>query len=322
MGRNKIDWTAYTYAAKTSPISNIQLVKLVHDKLPTKYKLAKANPHTSPTCLYCSHNETFLHLLACHNHISQKFCEELRTQLELYFFSTGTPDNLRDTNLTTMPNWLHEHGIQASPMDPNSVTTSQQNIGWHLLPRGFLTLQWRAQFNKARKSNTVLTHRGPTEYIAGIIHIIWNAQLQLWTTYQKEISKQNKVNSPRAQGHRQEYSSRFLSLTRERTSACTPTEHNTSIAMWNHFSQRQPARKCGSISDITSLQCNKVSRRQDTFHFDPFSHFLASPESRPPKPVHNPPGRVPHNQPPASRCYSTPNSSRGHFSTQTYTLQN
>lgn len=57
-----IDWKVFRQAITTGGFSSVQLLKLVHDKLPTNSELSKANHHQSPQCNHCDQRETFYHL--------------------------------------------------------------------------------------------------------------------------------------------------------------------------------------------------------------------------------------------------------------------
>ena len=60
--RATVDWQAFTQAASTHSAPTKQLLKMVHDKLPTNYYKAKRSPNISAKCHFCSENETFHHL--------------------------------------------------------------------------------------------------------------------------------------------------------------------------------------------------------------------------------------------------------------------
>jgi hypothetical protein len=72
-----IDWDVFERAASKMNSSQVQLLKLVHDKLPTRYELAKSNPFQSRACRYCAEAETFHHLITCNNPMSAKFRKDL-----------------------------------------------------------------------------------------------------------------------------------------------------------------------------------------------------------------------------------------------------
>lgn len=210
---NNIDWKAYTHAARNSKINSIQLLKLVHDKLPTGYEKAKANPHANPRCYYCDNLETFAHVLKCPNPVSQQFRQTLKDQLNLYFFRNGTPDTFRDEFIHCTDYWLQETNSRTHPSDSTALRSSQQEIGWNLLPKGFLSIQWRYRFEQIRQHQDFLQRRSSIDFLAGIIQIIWRQQLQLWTDHLSALGKlQNKADTPRSLESRQEHSIRIRLL--------------------------------------------------------------------------------------------------------------
>ena len=60
-----VDWEVMRRATKYPGIPQVQLIKLVHDKLPTRYEQAKSNPLCKANCDHCESAETFLHLVQC-----------------------------------------------------------------------------------------------------------------------------------------------------------------------------------------------------------------------------------------------------------------
>jgi hypothetical protein len=87
----QLDWESFRRAASHIPFSRVQLVKLVHSKLPTNRELAKSNQYQSPTCHYCEEQETFIHLLQCRNPTSAAFRSDLidskKKKTKVYLFT-------------------------------------------------------------------------------------------------------------------------------------------------------------------------------------------------------------------------------------------
>lgn len=179
-----IDWEVFTQAARRSTLSPTQLTKLVYDKLPTRYETAKSNPHTNPQCPYCEYPETFNHILQCHNNVSTQFRQDLYDEISNYFLSKDAPDAFQSLFFATFPKWTTPDG-SAIPdrLEAHRVSQGQNQIGWHLFPKGFLTIQWRHLLDRENRKYTASTATGSKEFLAGLLGIIWKAQEKLWNDY-------------------------------------------------------------------------------------------------------------------------------------------
>jgi hypothetical protein len=148
--RGDIDWEVLRRAISNAQINPIQLMKLVHDKLPTGYELSKSNRHHSPTCHHCSAQETFLYLLQCNSPTSVKFREELLTQMVDYMQNRAVPLLFQEAIVTCVQHSLNGPTYQQPSRHPAVMISisSQTQIGQHLLLRGFATVQWRTLYTK------------------------------------------------------------------------------------------------------------------------------------------------------------------------------
>ena len=168
---SKIDWDAFQTAVRNCHIPHIQLVKLVHDKLPTRYEQAKSNPQGLKTCHYCTSDETFAHLLQCDNPISQRFREDLQHQLENYFIATQTPESFRKLVLQSQRLWYKPTPPETHQLDTPIERTyqEQQQIGWQLFLKGYISKEWRTQYQEAcEMDEDSLPSNSTTGYLAGI----------------------------------------------------------------------------------------------------------------------------------------------------------
>ena len=214
---NDIDWDAFAQAARTIRISTTQLLKLVHEKLPTRYELAKSNRHTNPLCHYCSMPETFTHLMKCDNNISQNFRILVRDRLEEYFFRTGTDDKFGKAVLHALDYWLKEpEERHANNKNESSTTKSQQAIGWNLFPKGFFTIQWRLLYESTCNVQPDASPRTSVSFISGIIQLLWEAQMSLWDQHQSSINDTKQGDSLRMKDKNTEYATRIRLLHSQR----------------------------------------------------------------------------------------------------------
>ena len=59
---NDVDWASFHMAARNYEGNPVQLLKIVHDKLPTNLLRSRYNPSIRPHCHFCCHPETLDHL--------------------------------------------------------------------------------------------------------------------------------------------------------------------------------------------------------------------------------------------------------------------
>jgi hypothetical protein len=147
--RSEVDWVAFRMAARNYHSTDVHLLKLVHDKLPTRAHVARFQPWTNPNCHYCSSADTFDHLMRSDcNSISTIFRDNLLHSVESYFNRNSTPRAFQVAFFGALLGWLHSAPDHEFPVSgwsgPSPLFDSQRTIGWRLLLRGFLSVQWRA----------------------------------------------------------------------------------------------------------------------------------------------------------------------------------
>jgi hypothetical protein len=209
-----IDWKIFRKAATSHPATNSQLMKLVHDKLPTNHYKSKRDATVSSKCHYCSEQETFQHLCtsSC-NETSIKFREKVRQQVTQYLQKICAPAPFLQTYVKSL-----EHSLQCQRSEINSnccptqLQTSQDSIGWPLFLRGFLAQEWRKHMlslvhgarleqwlcgqdqteverlghNRHYDGISTSQHKGLNPQIhvetvmVKLIHILWDNMLHLW----------------------------------------------------------------------------------------------------------------------------------------------
>jgi hypothetical protein len=140
-----IDWPSFRQAARNYYSTDVHLLKLVHDKLPTNYVKARYQSWTSPTCHFCIHPETFDHLCVgqC-NPRSIAFREQLKIKIDDYFETTNTPATFRVSFQAALDIWLGQRNISDQEwIGPQDLFQEQNTIGWKQMFRGFLSNKWK-----------------------------------------------------------------------------------------------------------------------------------------------------------------------------------
>jgi hypothetical protein len=57
---------------------------------------------------------------------------------------------------------------------------SQHQIGWDLLPRGFLTRNWRGLYESISYAEHPINETQTTLFLSGLVRLMWDAQLLYW----------------------------------------------------------------------------------------------------------------------------------------------
>jgi hypothetical protein len=145
----EIDWLAFRMAARNHRSSNeIQLLKIVHDHLPTRAHLAKFQSWTDPQCHHCLYPDTMDHLQRSDcNNCSSTFRVSLKDSITAYFDRHQTPLRFQSIFLEALNAWLlqdkDEPTTSTWTKQQHPVKDSQNAIGLRLITRGFLSTQWR-----------------------------------------------------------------------------------------------------------------------------------------------------------------------------------
>jgi hypothetical protein len=120
----------------------MQTSKIMHDWLPVKHMLS----HTqgSPVCPLCAHaDETLDHIFHCPHPVLVAKHEILLEELRKKGLRIGIPPVVIDA----FSGFLLTYIMGDNPTAPSNpilfdLFTAQHRIGFHMLPRGFLSLSW------------------------------------------------------------------------------------------------------------------------------------------------------------------------------------
>ena len=218
--REQVDWHIFQRAASNSPTSPIQLLKLVHDKLPTNSELAKSNSLQSSTCHFCTERETFYHLCKCANPIADKFRQEILAATDQYLDARNTPE---------LFHIAFQHSLRLSldiPTTAEKFSASQtamkcvllqNSLGRRSLLQGFWTSEWHKLYNQTISYYSLETPADGVEFLAGLTKIVWQEQLTLWDNHLQGINPSTATNIARQPDKVNQYKTRirFLHAQRE-----------------------------------------------------------------------------------------------------------
>jgi hypothetical protein len=133
-----VDWDAFCMAARSYSLTEVHLLKLVHDKLPMRKQVSQHQEWTKAECYYCAAPNTMDHLQrATCNPASVKFQTDIRKSVHRYMLHRSCPHKFVDQFLSALDHWT-TMGAMESRMH-HATMRGQSAIGWRLLTRGFLT---------------------------------------------------------------------------------------------------------------------------------------------------------------------------------------
>ena len=144
---DRVEWRSFHMAARTYHSSEVHLLKLVHDMLPTRAHLAKFQSWTSPKCHHCEEPDTLDHLQRSKcNPVSTRYMTDICEAITQYFEKHHTPQAFQTTFLHCLLTWLNgENTIDITDTawkGSPALHRDQQAIGWRLIPRGILSTEW------------------------------------------------------------------------------------------------------------------------------------------------------------------------------------
>jgi hypothetical protein len=163
----EVMWEPFYMAARTYHSTEVHLLKLVHDQLPTRSHLARFQPWTNPQCHHCIEIDTIDHLQRgqC-NPVSLQYPQAVTDALTLYFEKHRTPIAFQSTFLFSLQQWLTDETqliVNAPQWNASTVLYyHQEKLGWRLMFRGFLSRHWLVYLHQCIHNDRWRTTRPTT----------------------------------------------------------------------------------------------------------------------------------------------------------------
>ncbi|MFM8622826.1 MAG: hypothetical protein ACKOB3_05560 [Holophagaceae bacterium] len=145
-----IDWKALKMAARNYFSTEVHLLKIIHNYLPTRAHVAKFQPWIPATCQYCDQKETLHHLQTCQCHPASKAYRETTQQnVKKYFDKFAAPNRFREAFELDLRQCL----LIEDDESPQTLRAhrAQKTIGTHLITRGFISAEWRRLLHTAMR---------------------------------------------------------------------------------------------------------------------------------------------------------------------------
>lgn len=194
--RADIDWISFNRAASNHIHPPVQLLKLVHHKLPTNSETAKTSQHQSDKCTYCDSRETFYHLMICNNPISASFRQDLLEAVQNYMQYNGATRIFQQSFCTCLEHCLLVPCLMAQDTighgEPSCIQ-QQKDLGSSSVLQGFLTKSWHCLYEH-HDDDEYQPVKKPVDFFAGLIRVMWKVQLQFWSDHQKQSHLASAAN--------------------------------------------------------------------------------------------------------------------------------
>ena len=161
---SEVDWASLAMASRNYFSSEVHLLKLIHDCLPTRLHVSRFQSWIPPHCHYCDQPESFSHLLTCPCHpLTASLHAQTRQKLTDYMNRHQTPLRFQEIFLHA----VHQ-ACSSSPAPAllRHAEISQAHIGWHLILRGFLSIKWRSLLQQTQREEAnaaLITHSQPVK---------------------------------------------------------------------------------------------------------------------------------------------------------------
>jgi len=204
-----VDWKTFNMATRTYFSTEVHLVKLIHNLLPTKSRLHKYQPWISPQCQFCSEIETFHHLQTCPCHPDAiTFRQKINKTVDEYLTKQQVPLTFRKYFMASLRACLS----MSTPDDRTYILLPQQRIGEQLFTRGLLSSQWRHLLHQerlndrnlkiiashnpylAQPTGSSISSKSSRIVLAGAIKIMWEAMGELWLNHLNTIHHTKTTN--------------------------------------------------------------------------------------------------------------------------------
>ena len=191
-----VNWEAFRTAARNYSSTEVHLLKLVHDRLPLRDQVSRFQPWIQNTCHYCDASDTMDHLQksSC-NPASATFRRSICDTLMLYLDSRQCPSGFCTAFLAGLRYWLYDE--PPTCILGTAVFDAQQKIGWRLLIRGFIAIEWTTLLQHPSPQSPqeseleALTTKG-NSIVSGAIKIFWAELGTLWIRHLETIHDKAK----------------------------------------------------------------------------------------------------------------------------------
>ena len=231
-----IDWEVFYMAARNYEGTSNQLLKIVHDKLPTNLMKSRYNSSVRPHCNFCSHPETLDHLCTSDcNERSIQFRLQLHDSIMNYLESVQVPQSFCEMVSSALTMWKSTGSMDLTRWQGSSRLYNQQKkIGWSQMFKGFWSVQWQKELKKALQDDMLAkwlecnaatngstslhsmgkleqTSTGPTTndknktcrypmdsitVLSRLIRITWQHKAELWRAHTEYIHRTNDHRVP------------------------------------------------------------------------------------------------------------------------------
>jgi exonuclease III len=186
-----IDIPVYQRIIARNSHRHVNVVKFIHDKLPTATIRQYTDSHIHTRCLLC-HDEidSFSHVIRCAYPTRKAWRDTLLLALRSYCETSATRLVLLQILTKGLQCWFRGEILPTTsfPAAFHQLIEEQNSIGWYALLRGFVSKQWaviqHAHFY--HNDNVTITKTGSL-WITGLLAIVWDQIFLLWKLYKDTL---------------------------------------------------------------------------------------------------------------------------------------
>ena len=182
----QIDWDIHRALIKRHSKRRVQVVKLVHNLVPTNVVRHRYGTITSPTCPLCQiHPETVHHMARCKHGTRKEWRSRAKNAMVKAAKKSGASMDAVEALVGGWIEWLTTGSIpDASTLSPNiqAAMISQTEIGWGQIIHGRISKEWATLRSAKTTGEPPETKRinPPSLWVLDTMDALWKAWFELW----------------------------------------------------------------------------------------------------------------------------------------------
>jgi hypothetical protein len=186
-----IDLVVYKRLIARNTHRHVNVVKYVHDKLPTATIRQYTDATITTTCIQCHASfESFSHVLRCPHPSRRDWRKELLRTIRRHCEDNTTRLVLLQILTKGLESWFTGDLLSTDgfPPDFHRLIHEQNAIGWYALLRGFTSRQWTIHqhthlFHNDKVTKTVTG----ALWMVSLLQVIWDQIFVLWDLYKSDL---------------------------------------------------------------------------------------------------------------------------------------
>jgi hypothetical protein len=188
---DSINLDIYSSIIRRNVHRHVNVVKFIHDKLPTATIRQYTDSHISTRCILCHEAvEKFSHVIRCLHPSRQIWRQELLTLIRTHCETSTTRLVLLQILTQGLSQWFRGLPLPPHTFPPqfHELIHQQNTIGWFGFLRGFTSKLWvHHQHNHYRHNGLVKTTVTGSLWLVSLLSRIWDHVFVLWDQYKSTL---------------------------------------------------------------------------------------------------------------------------------------